>query len=143
MPLARTEIASAVESTPEGTLSLFLPSSVCPPRSSRKMVTTWADGVFGGNACLQLKIDGQLLDALADDLDFGFESSGAGQHDHVEAAFEGGRHVVDAAIAGVEAVAMIENPLLAGTSVASSGDGETLLREDRNERVLYLGGCSG
>src|SRR6516165_1348633 len=40
MLLASTEIASAVESTPDGDLSLFLPSSVCPVRSSRKMVTT-------------------------------------------------------------------------------------------------------
>ena len=42
MLLASTEIASAVESTPLGVLSLFLPSSVCSGRSSRKMVTTFS-----------------------------------------------------------------------------------------------------
>src|SRR5262249_45062045 len=42
MLLASTEMASAVERTPDGVLSLFLPSSVWPWRSSRKMVTTFS-----------------------------------------------------------------------------------------------------
>ena len=40
MPLLTTEIASAVDSVPLGLLSLVLPSSVWPLRSSRKICTT-------------------------------------------------------------------------------------------------------
>jgi hypothetical protein len=40
IPLVITEIASAVESEPDGDLSLVRPSAVRPDRSSRKTVTT-------------------------------------------------------------------------------------------------------
>jgi hypothetical protein len=49
--LVTTEIASAVDSVPLGDFSFVRPSSVTPPRSSRKMVTTRRISSAPGASC--------------------------------------------------------------------------------------------
>ena len=50
MPLLSTEMASAVLIVPVGDLSLVLPSSVCPFRSSRKICTTRRTSCIAGGS---------------------------------------------------------------------------------------------
>ena len=96
-----TEIASAVESVPDGDLSFVRPSSVTPERSSRKIVTTRrisssAQVAGGSSSVAPIDVQPQL-----DDLDLLLGAVGQRQHDRVEAAPHGGGELVDAAVAVV------------------------------------------
>ncbi len=101
MLLASSEIASAVESTPEGVFTLFLPSSVWPRAQFAEDGHDLHDCIFVRDFGFQLKIGCQFTDAFGDDGNFRFQIRRCGQHDDVETTLQSGGHVVDAAIARI------------------------------------------
>ena len=96
-----TEIASAVYIVPLGDLTLVLPSSVCPSRSSRKTVTTRRISSQAGRLGRQLQGAAELLDALADDLDLLVGRRRQRQDDGVEPPPQRRRELVDPLVAVV------------------------------------------
>src|SRR5712672_1496917 len=59
----------------------------------------FANRVFVGNLRAQLEAGSEFTDALGDDGDFGFEIGWGGKNDDVEAALQGGGHVIHATVA--------------------------------------------
>jgi hypothetical protein len=72
-------------------------------------------------------------------LDFFIDRVRQRQHDRIEATLERAREIVHAFVAIVRGRDDIE-PLASLRLVAELGDGQRLLREDGNERVLHIGG---
>ncbi len=139
MPLVTTEMASAADKVPLGDLSLVLPSSVTPLRSSRRIVTTRRISSRAGLSPGSSSVAAELLGPPVDDFHFVVERVGHGQDDRIEPAQE----ALDSSLTPLSrllAVAITLNPLLACTSVLSSGMGRVFSERIVIKRILHFAG---
>ena len=138
-PLVTTEIASAVDNEPLGTLRLTRPSSVEPLRSSRNTVTTRRISSSAGGTFGNRKRDSHLGDTALHDGDLLVGIGRQRQHHRVEASAQRGGQIVDAAVAVVgsgDEVEARDRLHLAG----QLRHGQGLLAEHRDQRVLHVAG---
>ena len=117
---AKSEMASAVDNTPEDGFTFCLPSRVMPPRSSLKMVHTLSTTSSWGIPALSSR-----LPASCSTLDFTISisvdiSDGGGRITMLNLRFRAA-DISLTPLSLVLAVAMTENPFWAGSSSASSG----------------------
>lgn len=141
-PLVTTEMASAVDSVPLGDFSFVRPSAVMPSRSSRKTVTTRRISSMPSGTVEQVEGAADLVDPARDDVDLGVGALGQRQHHCVEAAAQGAGQVVDPAVTVVGGRDQVEAAY--GLHLRPQFRyRQRLFRQDRDKRVLYVGGDTG
>ena len=101
MPLVITEIASALESDPDGDLSFVRPSAVTPYRSSRKTVTTRRISSSAEEPAGSSSEEASVATAAATIATSSSSLVGQRHDDGIEAAAQGRGEFVDALVAVV------------------------------------------
>ena len=120
MLLARRDMASAVDSTPVVVFSFCFPSRVAPALSSRKMVHTFSTTSVSGSLAFRSKLSDSWAILVFTISISASRFSGAGRTTMLNRRFKAA-DISLTPLSLVLAVAMTENPFLAGTSMPNSG----------------------
>ena len=128
--MARREMASAVDKTPVVVFNFCLPSRVAPARSSRKMVHTFSTTSSFGSFAFRSRLSDSWAILVCTISISDSRLSGAGSTTMLNLRFKAA-DISLTPLSLVLAVAMTENPFLAGTSMPSSGT--EILFSDRME----------